>query len=147
MKPESPIDTPRPSSSQPTGCRGRRVASTAPTVGALTSATRKGTALAFNWTRSTRPARRSRWSNQRMAAIPIRASAHSAHASPAGDRSRATRAAWVSAMILGACSVPSPASQISVACQCGRPASRERYGTQDDIAAGALPGSRPSHRA
>jgi hypothetical protein len=31
-------DNPRPSSSQPTGCRGRRLASTAPTVAALTAA-------------------------------------------------------------------------------------------------------------
>jgi hypothetical protein len=41
-------DNPRPSSSQPTGCRGRRLASTAPTVAALTDATTWGMPLRCN---------------------------------------------------------------------------------------------------
>jgi len=49
-----------PSSNQPTGCAGRRLASTNPTVAALTAATTAGTLPAFSHATSELPAWRSR---------------------------------------------------------------------------------------
>jgi hypothetical protein len=106
-------ERPQASSSQPTGWRGRRPASTAPTVAALTVATVGATAVPSG---SDRPARRSKTSSQKPAARPSMASAHSAHASPAGhQRGWASRTAEVTAVVLAACSPPpspSPAHQV-----------------------------------
>jgi hypothetical protein len=79
-------EAPSASSSQPTGCLGRRLASTAPTVAALSMASTYGTASAPNPTRSARPACRDRRSNQTTVASPSRVSAHSAQASQASGR-------------------------------------------------------------
>jgi hypothetical protein len=58
-RPHKASDNPRPSSSQPTGCAGRRLASTAPTVAALTAATTWGTLPRCNQVSSGKPAWRS----------------------------------------------------------------------------------------
>jgi hypothetical protein len=99
------MDTPRASSSQPTGCAGRRLANTAPTVAALAHASvRSGS----NVISSGRPAWTSRRCNQKAAARSSRANAHSAHAAPGRQRSQTPRAAEVTAMILAEPSSPAP---------------------------------------
>src|SRR6266699_2290647 len=99
-------DRAKASSSQPTGWRGRRPASTAPTVAALTVATTGPTAV---FRGSDRPARLSRPSSQKPAARPSTTSAHSAHATtPDHGRGWAGRAAGVTATLLAARSAPAP---------------------------------------
>jgi hypothetical protein len=136
------MDGPRATSSQPTRCPGRRLATTAPTVAALTAATAAvKLPLPNRKVSSGRPAWRSRRSSQTVAARPSRVSAHSAHASPAGHRPGRLRRATDPAGSVGPWRSPARPSPGTVdlrhchltnlarfACQCGRPPSRERNG-------------------
>jgi hypothetical protein len=76
------------SSSQPTGWRGRRLASTAPTVAPLTMATTGNAVPGVSWTRSARPAWRSSRSSSGTAARVRMVSSHSAHADTTGQAGR-----------------------------------------------------------
>jgi hypothetical protein len=124
-------DRPKPSSSQPTGWRGRRLASTAPTVAVLSAPSTGGNALGVRTTSSGRAVWRSSWSSQTTTATPSMTRAHSAHASTAGHRrGRPSPAIEVTVMVFAVRSAPPaldlPTSRIT--CQCGRPASGQRYG-------------------
>jgi hypothetical protein len=78
--------SPMASSSQPTGWPGRRAASTAPTVAALSAATARGTPMADSAAMSARPAWPSSRSTHRVPANPATVSAQTVQASAAGHR-------------------------------------------------------------
>jgi hypothetical protein len=59
VTPAAASDSPRASRSQPTGCRGRRLATTAPTVAVLTAPSTGAKAVGFKTTSSGRPVWRS----------------------------------------------------------------------------------------
>jgi hypothetical protein len=130
----TPTTSPKASSSQATGWRGRRLARIAPEVAALTAAsTRMTPSPAVNWTSSGRLARRSRWSSQAVAARESSVSTHSAHASPPGHhRVQAGRAPGVTdtATLFVRSSPPASPSPLSrITGQPGKPPSRDRYET------------------
>src|SRR6266568_1791881 len=103
--------------------------------------------LAFNWIRSGRPACRIRWSNQGTVASPIRASAHSAQASAAGNRRGlaclAGRVAAVTLAVILVAGTSPPASLFTRHCR--RRSSRKRYGgaQRPHSMADPPPGPRP----
>jgi hypothetical protein len=80
-------------SSQPTGWRGWRLAITAPTTAAITAAPVKDTAPAPMETNSGRPAWRSNWSNQTVAATPRKLRPQSGQASTPSHH-RGGRLGW-----------------------------------------------------
>jgi hypothetical protein len=128
-----PVDAngnPKASSNQPTGCAGRRLANTAPTVAAVTPAITSGGSKLIS---SGRPAWTNSRCSQKAAARPSRASAHSAHGSAASHRGvRARRGAGITTQVLGACSSPpSPPSDVGHL-QGGRCPSGQRYGRRAD---------------
>src|SRR5512132_513198 len=82
--------------------------------------------------KSDRPAWRASWFNRGVTARPSTTSVHSAHANPAGrQRAHVARLPRVIPMLVGACTPlrsRSASQASSVACECGRPPSRDRYG-------------------
>ena len=129
-------DRAMPSSSQPTGCAGRRAATTAPTVAELTIGQDGNGDVREGELDQVGPAGLAQQLVQpRHGARQSRLASHSAHASPAVHRrGRPGPAVDVIAVVLAARSAPPirpPPTLVSL--QCGQPASGQRYGGQTGL--------------